>query len=383
MSILLNQLPGRIDDTQDGDHVYYQILVISYDHQHIDKHIKTKIVTKKRKDFKKYLLAETTKQNLLEYYPDYQPPKDSDEKAESRNSIGSYLPSAGVVFPEDFLKVLFEEDNLKDEKKHNSPAYQVINQRIVGLNNLYEPIQTLLQTRKISQLIAQTWYAYLTAKRKKDNHYWKSFITGNWENIETKILNGLIAREIFFFDEKYAPDELDQDNIEEIYQIYGSSLIGVTEQPNEKLKLLIPPSSRGWQGIALSLLLAGQVYYQVTESGETKYQQVHPPILSTGDIVFRYGLEVDWNSFKGTIKEMQLSPGKTSVASQATVPYPPIPYKVNLSREQIEEWAYAQDIQDEGDKNAPFPFYLKKDGKFLLKAEYFSPPYPYLPLSTC
>jgi hypothetical protein len=124
--------------------------------------------------------------------------------------------------------------------------------------------------------------------------------------------------------------------------------------------------------------MAGQAYYEVKEGDETKYHQISPPILSTGDIVFRYGIEVDWNNFQGNIQEMQLEPGKYSVASKATVPYPPIPSERNLSIRQIEEWANAQD------ENGDLPFYIKdQDGNYYLDVKYFTPPSPYIPLSTC
>jgi len=190
--------------------------------------------------------------------------------------------------------------------------------------------------------------------------------------VNIDILDGLIAREIFFFDQEFSPDNLEPDNLNIYYPL--NQKLNQDGNPAED-RFLILPSSEGWQGITLSLLMAGQAYCELKEG---EYHQISPPILSTGDIVFRYGLEVDWNNFKGNIQEMQLEPGKYSVSSKATVPYPPIPSERNLSIRQIEEWANAQD------ENGDLPFYIKdQDGNYYLDVKYFTPPSPYMPLSTC
>ncbi|HIK05203.1 MAG TPA: hypothetical protein IGS40_10880 [Trichormus sp. M33_DOE_039] len=334
-----------------SDDTYYQILLVSPEQETKVKYLKTKIIVKTRRDFYQYQLDDQTQEKLKIYYPD------------KPDTIGSCLPSPGVVFPTDYLNLLLPEQGVKNISS--------------ALNNIYETTQTLLQTRKISQLIAKTWHAYLTAKDEVKP--WANFILGNWDDVNTDnnidILDDLISREIFFFDQEFSPDYLEPDNLNIYYPLNQKHC--QNGKPDED-RFLILPSSEGWQGIALSLLMAGQAYYEIKQDGEIKYHQIAQPILSTGDIVFRYGLEVDWNNFKGNIQEMQLEPGKYSIASKATVPYPPIPSERNLSHSQIEEWATAQD--EDGD----LPFYIKDEkGNYSLDVQYFTPPYPYLPLSTC
>ncbi len=355
MSLLLNKLTQQ--DSIKKDDVFYQILVISPLDKNIPekpmnakkKHINAKIEVNKKSYFEKYLLDKDTQDKLEEYHPD------------QINNIGSCLPSPGVTFLKGFYETLF-----KDCPEESKP---------LKINNFYEPIKTLLQTRKISQLIAKTWSAYLTAK---DEELWEKFTDGQWNDIPDDILDGLIAREIFFFNRGHSPDEIGKNSAE----IYRPLFTNNENNENPKTLFLIPPSSKAWQGISLSLLMAGQAYRKVGDGEQAKYHQISQPILSTGDIVFRYELEVDWNHFEGGIQEMQLAPGKVSVASKATVPYPPIPSSSNLSPYQIKQWAEATD------EGGDFPFYTKepvdKQGdKYSLNVQYFCPPYQYLPLSTC
>ncbi|MBD2562725.1 hypothetical protein H6G95_19320 [Nostoc linckia FACHB-391] len=329
------------------DDTYYQILLVTPPPDKIEgQYIKATIVAKKREEFKKYLIDHKS-QDKLKAYPRHNP-------SESANNIGSYLPSPGAVLAPGFKDVL-----LQPGSPHPS----------IELNNFYGPIQTLLQTRKISQLIAKTWYMYLQAKEK--NHPWNNFVNGQWHDIDSDILDGLIAREIFFFDQISFPEHIESDNLKMYNPLHSNT------KPSKKARFLILPNSKGWQGISLSLLMAGQAYYQVNKENQTYYHQISQPILSTGDITLRYELEVDWNRFKGDIKELQVVPGKYSVSSKAIVPYPPIPSERNLPCEDIKKWAEAED------EGGELPFYYKQDGKYLVDVQYFSPPYPYLPLSTC
>lgn len=336
------------------DDTYYQILLVApRKDENKGQYIETTIVAKTRKEFQdiKYLTDHKTQVQLLTY-PQY--------KSERPNTIGSYLPFPGALLAKDFLKTL-----LPSISESPLPLHAYIED-----NNFYGTIQTLLQTRKISQLIAKTWFSYLTAKQD-NNTVWNKFAQGEWTDIDSDILDGLIAREIFFFDQISSPDNLEPPNLNIYYPLLtktGSS---------ENARFLILPSSRGWQGITLSLLFAGQAYYEVKTNENTYYHQICQPILSTGDIVFRYGLEVDWNRFKGEIKELQLEPRKYSVSTIALVPYPPIPSELNLPLENIKKWAEADDEDGE------LPFYYKENDGYLVDVQYFIPPYPYLPLSTC
>ncbi|MCF2147967.1 hypothetical protein IQ276_016350 [Desmonostoc muscorum LEGE 12446] len=328
------------------DDTYYQILLIAPRKKKTEgQYLETTIVAQKRGKFKEYLLDEKTQKNLIGYI--------SDEEDVNHKNIASYLPSPGVVFPKGFLNALFPDES----SKNNS----------IETNNFYDPIRTLLHTRKISQLIAKTWHCYLEAKA---SDLWCDFVNGKWDEIDSDILDGLIAREIFFFDQQSSPDNLLPKNLDIYYPLNSQKF-------SAKTRFLILPSSKGWQGITLSLLMAGQAYYEITKDGQTYYHQISQPILSTGEIVIKYGLEVTWDKFKGEIKELKVDPGKSSVAYEAIIPYPPIPSEINLCPENITKWSQAKD------EGGEFPFYTKDkdDESYLVGVEYFSPPYPYIPLS--
>jgi hypothetical protein len=361
---------------------YYQILLIDPSSTNKPgKHIETTIVVGQRKksatstdtkNFSQYPLDQKTI-NRLGSYPE---PPDIEK---TKNTIAAHLPSPGVVFPEGFIKTL-----------------DIKNNHYTEISNFYEPIRTQLHTRKISQLIAKTWYTYLEAKKplyanQNDSPtLWTSFIQGKWKNFggleqdNLDILDGLIAREIFLSVHNSYPDHLQPENLNIYYPLH-SKIQG------EDSRFLILPSSKAWQGIILSLLLSGQAYYGLNKDGKytrdpekiVSYHQISQPILSTGEIVMKYGLKVSWNVFEGDIREMSLTPGNSSIAYQAIIPYPPIPSTDNLSLNQIQAWADAEDDPKFSD-TPQLPFYNKdKDGNYLVDVLYYSPPYPYIPLSCC
>lgn len=333
-----------IDLMQSGqwyeDDTYYQILLVeSCKSDTLGNHIQTTVVTKTRKDFKNYQIHPSPRENIS-----------LSENQDISENIGSQLPSPGVTFIEGFRQALFSN-----------------NTNFTDINNFYEPIRILLITRKMSQLIAKTWYSYLEAG-KKDSNLWNLFINDQWDQIPFDILNGLIAREIFLSDYKSTSLKHEPNDL----SIYGSLYV---DAQNDKKRFLILPSSRAWQKVALSLLLAGQAYYKVKD--ESYYHQISPPILSTGEIVMKYGIDVAYDQFTGVIKEVSVSPGEYSTAFPISIPYPPIPSQDNLSFDRIEEWANAQD------EDGKFPFYSKLNNEYTINVENFTPPFPYLPLSCC
>lgn len=278
-------------------------------------------------------------QKTIDKLKDY--PREGDKE-----KLSSYLPSPGVMFPEGFMEALRNEKSQQIEQTE--------------LGNFYQPIRSLLYSRKISQLIAKTWWCYLEAK---DNGSWQQFIAGNWESIDSNILDGLIAREIFLFAGGNPPDNPDPDNP----HIYHRAKL--REETEDKTRFLILPTSKSWQGISLALLLAGQAYYKIGD----KYHQISQPILSTGEIVSKYCLEVDWARFSGDIKELLVSQKKPWVAYNVVLPYPPIP--ADVDRNHLKNWAEAED--EHGD----FPFYQKDAERYLMDVDYFRSPYSYVPLS--
>ncbi|MEH2072479.1 MAG: hypothetical protein V7K47_30740 [Nostoc sp.] len=333
------------------DNTYYQILYVEPSQEKNEK-ITTSILAKTRgnksnngqtsnnthpQSFNQFELDEETINNL-ENYPR--------RKEDPKNQLSSYLPSSGVVFPQGFI------DSFSKEHQQTE------------LGNFYVPMRTLLHSRKLSQLIAKTWWSYLEAKEKG---LWDKFTAGEWDVIDFNILDGLIAREIFLFGGGDAPDNPDPDDP----SIY--SPLKPKETPPEQARFLILPSSRAWQGISLSLLLAGQAYYKRGD----KYHQISQPILSTGEITIQYSLEVDWNRFNGDIKEIIISQEKPWVAYQVVIPYPTIP--VDAEQEDIKKWA---DAKEDPEEERNFPFYKKDGEEYLIDVDYFRPPYPYIPL-TC
>lgn len=324
---------------------YYQILLITPpEKQTPGKHITTTIVAKSKREFDEYLLDPAEQDKLKPYcHPDG-----------IGNQIGDYLPSSGVVLSEDFL-----QDVLSDSLRKKDFG---------TVNNVYQSIRNQLQSRKISQLIAKTWQCYLQAQKTDE---WVNFVHGKWENLDSEILDGLIAREIFFSEQSTAPSRLEPEN----FNIYYPLQQNVSS--SERSQFLILPSNQAWQGIALSLLMAGQAYREIKVGGKTYYHPISQPILSTYEIVNTYGLEVEWYGFQGKIKELKVSPGVSSTYYQLAIPYPPIPSQTNLPLDNIQKWANADD--EEGD----LPFYSKNEnGEYLVSSQYFVPPYPYLPL-TC
>ncbi|MCM0593942.1 MAG: hypothetical protein ACSI46_06500 [Gloeotrichia echinulata DVL01] len=349
------------------DDAYYQILLVEPCSKIPGRHIKTTIIVGQRqkstgdtKDFSTYKLD----QNTINKLTDYPKPPDFDK---DNISIGTYLPSPGVFFPEGFIQSLKTNNSLNP----------------IELNNFYETTRSQLQTRKVSQLIAKTWNAYLDAKKNPTpckKTLWDSFKEGEWDLFDNNkcninILDGLIAREIFLAEHNTSSDHLEPGNLN-IYYPLKSQFNG------QHTRFLISPNSKAWEGITLSLLLAGQAYYKIgTAPG--LYHQISQPILSTGEIVIRYGVNVSWDRFKGELREQGLISGNNSIAYQVIIPYPPIPSEENLNRDELKQWADAEDDPDTNvDKKLPF-YHKDNQGNYLVDAQYFSPPYPYIPLSTC
>ncbi len=353
------------------DNTYYQILYVEPS-QEKNERTTTSILAKTRgtvlkngqisekqqklgdhpKSFNEFVLDEETIKSLKDY-----PRRNQD----SHEKLSSYLPSPGVVFPKSLIDSLS-----KDNEQTNLGTFQA------ALSSFYVPMRTLLYTRKLSQLIAKTWWSYLEAK---NTELWDKFTTGKWDDIDDSninILDGLIAREIFLYGGADSPDNPDPDDP----SIY--SPLKPKERPPEQARFLILPSSRAWQGISLSLLLAGQAYYKRGD----KYHQISQPILSTGEITFQYSFEVDWNRFHGDIKEIIISQEKPWVGYQVAIPYPSIP--ADADKKEIKNWADAKEeySKEDPEEERHFPFYKKENGEYLIDVDYFKSPYPYIPLSS-
>lgn len=330
---------------------YYQLLYVepsTKEEKRKGQNISTTILVRKRgsgktsnpeaNSFDKFELDSETIEKLKDY------PKKGDD-----NQLSSYLPFPGVVFPEDFIKILSNDNSNQTE-----------------LGNFYPSIRIILQTRKLSQLIARTWWTYLEAKK---TNLWDKFTAGEWNDIPLQILDGLIAREIFLVAGGDSPGNPNPEDP----SIYNP--LKPQDVTDKGARFLILPTSKAWQGIALSLLSSGQAYY--LNKKENKYHQIAESVLSTGEIVFNYSLESDWSIFQGQFKELITSQESPWMVYQTVMPYPPIPSSEQLDPNDIKKWAEAE--ESEGD----FPFYKKKGKSYLIDVDYFRPPYPYIPVSTC
>lgn len=368
MAFKTSSLPTPFKGKQWYDaNTLYQILLVEPNPECRDpnKILKKTLITQERQYFNTYQLSQKTQDNLKEYPTAKQEGEEIYEFA-----ISSYLPSPGVVFKKGFTDELFKEQEGSTEAK---------DKRTININNFSEPMRTLLITRKISQLIAKTWDAYLEANLEAqpagELKTFEKFRQGSWQEIDSKILDGLIAREIFLSGDKSEPDSLEPKNLAPYYPLTSKP------EPVPQAKFIILPNNTAWQGIELSLLMAGQVYRKVPNNGTTYYHQISQPILSTGEIVTKYSLSVNFESFDGVIKELKLDRNKPSASFHGEVPYPPIPSKINLSHEDIKKWAYAEDL------GGDIPFYIKykdedkNEDAFLIDVAYVAPPYPYLPMS--
>ncbi len=364
-----------------NDNTYYQILLFE---REIDEHQKpswkTKLITKTRGDFQSYKLDRPTQNRIKEQYK----ANEVKNSPEDYTTIGSTLPTSGSVFNKYFINALFNKANSGSEVT-------------TEVNNFYEVFRTLLHTRQMSQLIAKTWHAQLQAQKlpetPNDSDFLERAIQYNksLKNSDNKdsidIIDGLLTRSAFLFADSYEPDELDPPNLDIYYPLTSQS------EPEKDARFLILPSSKGWQSLGLSLVMAGQAYYPADEDGnilnkkeveeaekegKVRYHQISKSILSTGEIVIKYALDVSFNIYKGDIQELNVGSNQSSPAYLAILPYPAIPSEINVSPKQIESWANASATEGE------FPFYrIKEDGQYLVGVQNFSPPNPYLPSSCC
>lgn len=216
----------------------------------------------------------------------------------------------------------------------------------------------LLQTRKLSQMIAYTWLEP--------------------ENIpdEMKAKVNLVRKILRFPHQKVCTYWLDnpQEAESPISEIdLSRKLLVDSKTHTKKYSWLIQPDNINYDFIALALLLCGQAFYK-DENGQ--FAHIWEPIGSIYQLIFEYGLDVSWELFHGVMTEL-VHTGKDFPAGKITVPYPPRPSEFNVSQSDIETWATAKE------HNGPYPFYPSQDSEdwknHQLKHVY--PPSPYIPLS--
>jgi hypothetical protein len=222
-------------------------------------------------------------------------------------------------------------------------------------------VHFLLQTRKISQMIAYTW---LEPENIPDE-------------MKTKVK---LVREILKFPNQKLPtcwldETLQQTKV--ITEIdLSRKLLGNSQTIPSEYSWLIPPSHISYDFIALALLLCGQAFYK-DKNGQ--FASIWEPIASIYQLIFEYGVDVAWELFHGITTELvHTGQNSTLPANKITIPYPPRPSEFNVSQSDIATWAKAND------HDGSYPFYPSKDSDDWKnhQLKYVYPPSPYIPLSS-
>jgi len=173
-------------------------------------------------------------------------------------------------------------------------------------------VHFLLQTRKLSQMIAYTWLEPENIPKK----------------MQAKV--NLVRKILIFPHQKVCTYWLDNHQVYEnpISEIdLCRKLLGDSEQTPPEYSWLIQPDNINYDFIALALLLCGQAFYK-DENGQ--FAQIWEPIGSIYQLIFEYGLDVSWELFHGVMTEL-VHTGKDFPAGKITVPYPPRPSEFNVS----------------------------------------------------
>lgn len=216
-------------------------------------------------------------------------------------------------------------------------------------------VQFLLQTRKISQLIAYTWLEEIEMP------------TEIKENIK-------LVRKVF---KSYGANP-------DTYWIENNLLMPVSDI-NTKISEIkdqdcffdyfIKPENIGYQSITLALLLCGHAYYKQQDG---TYSRIWEPIAAVYQFIVEYCIDISWDSFYGTTIELiKTGKQKQSPANKVIIPYPPRPSEFDLSQKEIKDWATAE--IDGG----LYPFYPTEETQEWKDSQpqYVAPPTSYIPLS--
>lgn len=287
------------------DDDYFQVLIVTEPNE--DAGIKTTLLTKTKADFGKM-------------------------KVSGGGTIADKLPSNGVELDPQFLRIKDDDGNIN---------YQNLAK--------YSTARFMLQCRKLSQLIAQTWLPENSFKNKEG------------QKDELAAQKARLARKIFF------AANLEPNNFEPPLNKIPTG---------DGTENIIQPNRLSQQGLQLSLLFGGLVY---TESALEKgtFVRICEPIFSNYELVYEYALRVSWDTFYATRTDYP-QPGNNPVPPyyEVVISYPPRPElgEFTVKLDQVEKWAKAKD------KHGDFPFY-PKDIASSDKIGFVNPPYPYIPLS--
>jgi len=347
---LINALRHGGTTTKNTDETLCQILIVEKNEMSSPGNYKTTLVTHKKKKFKKY--------KLHKLHPD------------SEESVADRLPADGAKPDPDFFKTKTEDDISEDDISK------------------YTSVRILLQTRLISQLIAQSWlpdkgkneaikYLFLTGCQPPDSYHgpdeadnpifdhvddFDRHAADKWSDNLCKAMHKLIKS--YASGNKSSQDKLKNQD----------------ESSQDELKNILVPGFQNWWSLRLSLLLAGQAYLKEEET----YIPLSDSIFGAYEIAQLYSFNVSWSTFVGVIEELpklgtpqyQYPP-----AQQITIPYPPRPTlnEYTLSEGEICRWAEAK-LGKPGIHEDDLQFYSPEQNDKTVK--YHVPPFPYLPLSS-
>ncbi|NER84558.1 MAG: hypothetical protein F6K42_34565 [Leptolyngbya sp. SIO1D8] len=282
---------------------YFQILKVDYNKVN-PTNIKTTLITKTKDESKSSDFPVIIYDAISQSW-------------KNAGTIGEKLPTAGAIPDQEF-------SNLLGNGNKN-----------LGLAE-YSTVRFLLQTRRVSQLVARTWLS----PRQFDNE---------WERHNIELTRDLIL----------------SSNLEPDYYEPQGVLDDIRSQ-SPKTDYIIEPGMLNFDGIRLSLLLAGQAYRWVEKGTYNNdiegYLQICDSILSTYEIVYEYAWRVSWDTFYASrvdVAQPGLKPRPPYY--EVTLAYPPKPDTSEgspLTEEKIKRWGFASE------KQGDFPFYPKRNESF-------------------
>lgn len=222
-------------------------------------------------------------------------------------------------------------------------------------------VRFLLQSRRLSQIIASTWLEPDQIPPGQKNQI----------KLIRKILNSynIIPETKFLKNGQVYNNKTDQELESELWSIRNID--------PKLLNYIIMPDHISYNSISLVLLLSGQAYYQ---DRDNRWMKISNSIFSTYEMIWEYGLDLSWDTFYATRIDVSQAGAKPKPPfTKVTLGYPPKPDEFNLTQVQIGKWVNAREHSDQSE----YPFYPDKHSSEWDNSElkYIVPPYPYIPLS--
>ncbi len=305
-----------------ADDTYFQIILVEINNNSQDLDF-INLLNMEHCDDVTIKLVYGKKKDLITYYPGV-----------------NYLPSPGVKVDPQFI-----------------PLSQSMDQRERGI---FSTVRFLLQSRKLSQMMAFTWV--------KEN-----------EVPENKKIPVKLVRKIFH-SYNIIPDTRWLNNGKLSPKLENKELAqNLLNVDNSYLYYLIKPEYISYSSIPLALLLSGQAYYKYKDNPQ--WNRIWQPIYSTYEMIWEYALDISWDSYYATrvdISQTGITPNPPY--TKVTLGYPARPQisEYSLTETEIQEWAFADDYD-----NDKLPFYPPQDSPEWKNKQlkYVVSPYPYIPLS--